>query len=209
MVTAILTLPLAMLLVALAEPIVQVAYQRGRFTAEATQEVAALLMAYGLGMSFYLLRDVLVRIFYALEDGTTPLRISGLAIGLNALLDFLFLQVFGAPGIALATAGVNLVALIGLGICLHQRLPGIPWQEMGQALLPLLGITVLAGGLSHWLWMQLRAYEILGSPLLTALVWAGLAGGLGLSLVVAGALYLRIPEVEGLALQIWRRLARP
>jgi putative peptidoglycan lipid II flippase len=57
--------------------------------------------------------------------------------------------------------------------------------------------------------MQLRAYEILGSPLLTALVWAGLAGGLGLSLVVAGALYLRIPEVEGLALQIWRRLARP
>jgi putative peptidoglycan lipid II flippase len=209
MVTAILTLPLAMLLVALAEPIVQVAYQRGRFTAEATQEVAALLMAYGLGMSFYLLRDVLVRIFYALEDGTTPLRISGLAIGLNALLDFLFLEVFGAPGIALATAGVNLVALIGLGICLHQRLPGIPWQEMGQALLPLLGITVLAGGLSHWLWMQLRAYEILGSPLLTALVWAGLAGGLGLSLVVAGALYLRIPEVEGLALQIWRRLARP
>lgn len=208
MLTAIVTLPLSMLLVALAEPIVQVAYQRGRFTPEVTQEVAALLMAYGLGMTGYLLRDVLVRIFYALEDGATPLRISSMAIGLNALLDFLFLQAFGAPGIALATAGVNLIAVIGLGIRLHQRLPGIPWQEMGQALLPLLGITVLAGGLSHWLWTQLRSYEIVGSPLLTAIIWAGLAAGLGLSLFAAGALYLRIPEVEWAAARLRKRVGR-
>ncbi len=208
MVTAILTLPLAMVLVALAEPIVQIAYQRGRFTPEVTQEVAALLMAYGLGMTCYLLRDVLVRIFYALEDGATPLHISGLAIGLNALLDFLFLPTFGAPGIALATAGVNLMALIGLGIRLHQRLPGIPWQEMGQALLPLLGITTLAGGLSHWLWTQLRSQQILGSPLITTALWAGLAAGIGLSLFAAGALYLRIPEVNWLAARIQTRLSK-
>ncbi|MFS8907823.1 murein biosynthesis integral membrane protein MurJ [Synechococcus sp. OH2] len=208
MVTAILTLPLAMLLVALAEPIVQIAYQRGRFTPEVTQEVAALLRAYGLGISFYLLRDVLVRIFYALEDGATPLRISGLSIGLNALLDFLFLPTFGAPGIALATAGVNLMALIGLGIRLHQRLPGIPWREMGQALLPLLGITTLAGGLSHWLWTQLHSHEILGSPLLTAVLGASLAAGIGLGLFAAGALYLRIPEVNWLAARIQTRLSK-
>ncbi|MFT0787913.1 murein biosynthesis integral membrane protein MurJ [Synechococcus sp. H55.10] len=208
MVTAILTLPLAMVLVALAEPIVQVAYQRGRFAPEVTQEVAALLMAYGLGMTCYLLRDVLVRIFYALEDGATPLHISGLAIGLNALLDFLFLPTFGAPGIALATAGVNLMALIGLGIRLHRRLPGIPWREMGQALLPLLGITTLAGALSHWLWTQLRSQQILGSPLITAALWAGLAAGIGLSLFAAGALYLRIPEVNWLAARIQTHLSK-
>ncbi|MFS8880784.1 murein biosynthesis integral membrane protein MurJ [Synechococcus sp. H55.11] len=208
MVTAILTLPLAMVLVALAEPIVQVAYQRGRFAPEVTQEVAALLMAYGLGMTCYLLRDVLVRIFYALEDGATPLHISSLAIGLNALLDFLFLPTFGAPGIALATAGVNLMALIGLGIRLHRRLPGIPWREMGQALLPLLGITTLSGALSHWLWTQLRSQQILGSPLITAALWAGLAAGIGLSLFAAGALYLRIPEVNWLAARIQTRLSK-
>ncbi|MFQ3584136.1 MAG: murein biosynthesis integral membrane protein MurJ [Cyanobacteriota bacterium] len=205
MMTAILTLPLSMLLVALAEPIVQVAYQRGRFTAEVTQEVAALLMAYGLGMSCYLLRDVLVRIFYALEDGATPLRISGIAIGLNALLDFLFLRAFGAPGIALATAGVNLVALIWLGIRLQHRLQGIPWLEMGRSLLPLLGITGLAGGLSSWLWNHLRSLQLLGSPLLTAMIWAGLAAGLGLGLFAVGAFSLRIPEMDWVAAQIRNR----
>ncbi|MEN9223749.1 MAG: murein biosynthesis integral membrane protein MurJ [Thermostichus sp. BF3_bins_97] len=208
MITAILTLPLSMLLVALAEPIVQVAYQRGRFTAEVAQEVSALLMAYGIGMSCYLLRDVLVRIFYALEDGATPLRISGLAIGLNALLDFLFLRAFGAPGIALATAGVNVLALIGLGIQLQRRLGGIPWLEMGRTLLPLLGITTLAGGLSAWLWIQLRSLEVLGSPFLTTLLWAGLAAGLGLGLFTLGALYLRIPEMDWVVAQIRDRLGR-
>ncbi|MEN9225653.1 MAG: murein biosynthesis integral membrane protein MurJ [Thermostichus sp. HHBFW_bins_43] len=208
MITAILTLPLSMLLVALAEPIVQVAYQRGRFTAEVTQEVSALLMAYGLGMSCYLLRDVLVRIFYALEDGATPLRISGLAIGLNALLDFLFLRAFGAPGIALATAGVNVLALIGLGIQLQRRLGGIPWLEMGRSLLPLLGVTTLAGGLSAWFWTRLRSLEVLGSPLLTTLLWAGLAAGLGLGLFTAGTLYLRIPEMDWVVAQIRDRLGR-
>ncbi|MEN9230735.1 MAG: murein biosynthesis integral membrane protein MurJ [Thermostichus sp. DG02_5_bins_236] len=205
MITAILTLPLSMLLVALAEPIVQVAYQRGRFTAEVAQEVAALLMAYGLGMSCYLLRDVLVRIFYALEDGITPLRISSMAIGLNALLDLLFLPAFGAPGIALATAGVNLVALIWLGIRLQHRLQGIPWLDMGRTLIPLLGITALAGGLSRWLWIQLRPLELLGSPLLSTIIWAGLAAGVGSSLFALGALSLRIPEMDWVAAQIRNR----
>jgi putative peptidoglycan lipid II flippase len=79
---------------------------------------------------------------------------------------------------------------------------------MGQALLPLLGSTVLAGGLSHWLWTQLRSYEIVGSPLLTAIIWAGLAAGLGLSLFAAGALYLRIPEVEWAAARLRKRVGR-
>ncbi len=209
MVTALLTLPLSMLLVALAEPIVQLAYQRGRFTAEATQEVAALLMAYGVGMSGYLLRDVLVRIFYALEDGATPLRISGLAIALNALLDFLFLPIFGAPGIALATAGVNLVALVGLGIQLHQRLPGIPWGEIGRSFLLLLGITALAGGLTHGLWQQLRGWLLWGSPLLTTIIWSGLAAALGLGLLAVGVWVMRIPEVDWLAAQMRQRLGSP
>jgi putative peptidoglycan lipid II flippase len=87
-------------------------------------------------------------------------------------------------------------------------LPEIPWQEMGQALLPLLGITALAGGLSHWLWTQLRSHEILGSSLITAALWAGLAAGIGLSLFAAGALYLRIPEVNWLAAQIQTRLSK-
>jgi peptidoglycan biosynthesis protein MviN/MurJ (putative lipid II flippase) len=42
-----------------------------------------------LGSTFYLARDVLVRVFYALGDGQTPFYISLAAIVANAALDWL------------------------------------------------------------------------------------------------------------------------
>jgi hypothetical protein len=39
-------------------------------------------------MPAYLGRDVLVRVFYALGDGTTPFRLSLAGIGLNVIFDW-------------------------------------------------------------------------------------------------------------------------
>jgi peptidoglycan biosynthesis protein MviN/MurJ (putative lipid II flippase) len=54
-----------------------------------------------LGSTFYLARDVLVRVFYALGDGQTPFYISLAAIVANAALDWLLVCFggFGAPGL--------------------------------------------------------------------------------------------------------------
>ena len=82
-------LPLGGLFIALGAPIVALIYERGAFDAQAVQLVTGLLMAYGLGMPAYLGRDVLVRVFYALGDGTTPFRLSAAGIGLNVLFDWL------------------------------------------------------------------------------------------------------------------------
>ncbi|ASC72482.1 putative lipid II flippase MurJ [Halomicronema hongdechloris C2206] len=107
--TALTMLPLGALMVALALPLVRLVYERGAFDLEASQLVTSLLMAYGIGMFVYLSRDVLVRVFYALgDDGQTPFRISLVNIGLNAALDFWLTRWFGAPGLVLATVGVNI-----------------------------------------------------------------------------------------------------
>ena len=106
-------------MVALAGPIVGLVYERGAFDVQAARLVGGLLMAYGVGMPAYLGRDVLVRVFYALGDGTTPFRFSMAGIGLNVVFDWLLvggptpwgLQLpalnFGAPGLVLATVAVN------------------------------------------------------------------------------------------------------
>ncbi|MDX2272020.1 MAG: murein biosynthesis integral membrane protein MurJ [Cyanobacteriota bacterium] len=195
--TALLILPMSMLLSVLAQPIVQVAYERGRFTPDITQEVAALLTAYGVGMVFYLLRDVVVRIFYALEDGQTPLRVSLLAIFLNAGLDWVGLKLFGAPGLALATAGVNAIALLVLGIALQKRLGDLPWQSITKVLGQLMVIT-LGSATCTWLtWQQLTAW---GSTWgwLGHLAGACGAGIIGLLVFGIAAVLLRIPEVQEL-----------
>lgn len=203
LVTAILILPVSMLLVVLAQPIVQMAYERGRFGSQVTLEVAALLSAYGLGMMFYLLRDVLVRIFYALEDGRTPLIISGVAIGLNALFDALFLETFGAPGLALATAGVNGVALVLLGIALEKRLRPLPWGSLLRALAGLIGLTLGSGGLTALVWWGWGSWVGTGHFLLIML-GSTLAAVMGLGSYSWGLRWLGIPEVE----QVGERLLR-
>jgi putative peptidoglycan lipid II flippase len=151
-ITSMGVFPCSMLLIVFAQPIVQLAYQRGEFTLETTQEVAALLAAYGSGMVAYLLRDVLVRIFYAMEDGQTPLQVSLLAIFLNVALDYLGIHLFGAPGLAFATVGVNIIALAILCLTLHRKLGGISWSTIGTIISLLTLITTISGFVSWSFW---------------------------------------------------------
>jgi putative peptidoglycan lipid II flippase len=118
-------------------------------------------MAYGLGMFFYLGRDVLVRVFYALGDGQTPFRISIFNILLNVILDYLFVNLFQTPGLILATIGVNITSMGIMLWALNQRLNGLPLLEWGKILSILIGATILAG-IGSWgssqIWQQWLGY---------------------------------------------------
>jgi putative peptidoglycan lipid II flippase len=154
-------LPLGALMVGLAAPIVALIYERGAFDAGAAAIVSRLLMAYGLGMPVYLGRDVLVRVFYALGDATTPFRWSVAGIGLNAIFDWLLVggpspwgqQLpaldFGAAGLVLATVAVNVITCAGLLLALGVRLGGLPLRSWGRDSLLLLAAS-LAAGLAAW-----------------------------------------------------------
>ena len=92
-------------------PITRVVYERYAFTAEDSYLTASVLVAYAIGMFVYLGRDVLVRVFYAMGDGDTPVSdqhlqyFSECAAGL-----FPGEAVWCAPGLVLATVGVNFVS---------------------------------------------------------------------------------------------------
>ncbi|EAR19221.1 murein biosynthesis integral membrane protein MurJ [Synechococcus sp. W2B2] len=149
-------LPLGALFLALAAPIVALVYERGAFDAQAAQLVTGLLMAYGIGMPAYLGRDVLVRVFYALGDGSTPFRLSLAGIGLNVLFDWALVggpspwgpQLpfdFGAPGLVLATVLINALTCLALLLVLQQRLGGLPLRSWGYDVLRLSASAALAG----------------------------------------------------------------
>ncbi|HEY9643591.1 MAG TPA: murein biosynthesis integral membrane protein MurJ, partial [Coleofasciculaceae cyanobacterium] len=149
MMTAIAMLPISALMMALAVPISQVVYERYAFTVQDSYLTSSVLVAYALGMFVYLGRDVLVRVFYALGDGDTPFRISIFNIFLNALLDFFLYKPLGAPGLVLATVGVNLVSMVALLWVLHRRLGGLPLREWSMPLLMLIAISGVTG-LAAW-----------------------------------------------------------
>ncbi len=205
--TALTMLPLTALFIALSLPIVQVIYERGAFNLAASEEVVPVLMAYGFGMFFYLGRDVLLRVFYALGDGNIPFRVSMFNIFLNGLLDFLFYKPFGTPGLVLATVGVNVCSMAIFLWILHRRLGGLPLIQWGLTLLALSGITFISG-LCSWgvnnFWYGFFPHENFILRLLQLVVSSTVA----LSIFFSLCLFLKLPELDILIGRLKQKLLR-
>ena len=205
--------PIGALFIALATPIVALVYERGAFDASAAQLVAALLVAYGLGMPAYLGRDVLVRVFYALGDGTTPFRLSMAGIGLNVIFDWLLVGGptpwgnqspfnFGASGLVLATVAINVLTCLALLLVLKRRMPAMTLIPWGMDTTRLLLAGVLTGcmvwGLSlgvDWPLGWLGLLARVGIPSLLGLAFFGLVGSA-----------LGVAEVQEIGTMLLRRL---
>ncbi len=195
--SAFTMLPLGALMLVLANLIVKIVYQRGNFDPEDTKLVASLLVVNGIGMFVYLGRDVLVRVFYALGDGDTPFRISMINIFLNALFDFLFIKVFdfGAPGLVLATVGVNCSSTLMLLFLLNRKLNGLPLVEWGLPILGLAAGSVVAGAASYA--TSLGIQQILSSDnFLIQLLQLSISGFVGLVIFGIIVSTMDLPEVN-------------
>ena len=104
----LMTVPASIGLIVLAEPIISVLYQHGRFTAYETAESAGALRFYALGLCGYAALKVLVNAFYAIDRRKTPMIVSLIAVALNLLLNWIFtLHLgWGHRGLAFSTACV-------------------------------------------------------------------------------------------------------
>lgn len=200
-------LPLNALMVTLAVPIVRVVYERYASNRSASQVVASVLVSYGIGMFVYLGRDVLVQVFYALGDRDTPFRISVINIFLNAALDYVLAKPFGAPGVVLATVGVNLISMIMLLWVLDRKLKRLPWREWGLPILGLMISSIIAGFVC---WGTLSASkQVWGTKgLLVQLSELNLLELAGLSAFTLFATQLKIAEVELVLTHLRQRFIR-
>ncbi len=205
--TGITMLPMGILMIVLAVPIVRVVYERGAFNPEASAFVAPMLMAYGVGMFFYLGRDVVVRVFYALGDGETPFRVSMANIFLNAILDYLLVQSFGAPGLVLATVGVNITSMVALLWLLDRKLNGLPILSWSGAIASLTAASVVAGAAS-WgiLWGTEQIFGTQG--FLIVILELAIAGLGGLAVFALIATQLKLEEVDIFVDRVRQKLGR-
>ncbi|MGL5834955.1 MAG: murein biosynthesis integral membrane protein MurJ [Waterburya sp.] len=204
---ALSLLPLSAIFISLALPIVKLAFERGQFDADASQFVASLLVVYGFGMVFYMARDILVRVFYGLGDAQTPLKISIINVLLNVLLDYLLVNIWGAPGILMATIGVNMMATIAFLWILNRRLHGLPIRQWGQDLVGLLVATATAGLASYGVSQGLEK-AIGNGNLFLLLLELSLASGVAIVIFSLIAMQLKLPELIILSSRIRQKLGK-
>lgn len=205
--TALTMLPLSAIFIALANPIVRIIYERGVFKADASAVVAPVLIAYALGMFFYLGRDVLVRVFYALGDGETPFKISIINIFINAILDYFLAKAFGTEGLVLATIGVNICSIVAMIWILHKRLNGFPLGEWAGIFIGLLGGTIVTGFVARGVnWLCCSVWGDQGFFL--QLVNLSLSSLIAIGIFILICKLLKLPELDILWTRISNKLSR-
>jgi putative peptidoglycan lipid II flippase len=205
----LLTLPATAGLMMLAEPIISVIYQHGKFNAYEAAQAAGALRFYAIGLAGYAALKVLVNAFYALDRRKTPMLVSFLAVGLNLLLNWIFTVRlgWGHRGLAFSTGCIATFNFLLLYLLMRFELKGL---ESRRLLLLLLKVAVASGALvavcaasSHWLLADWREQSLwIKLPALLATVVAGAAA------FAACGVLLHIEELKELRDAFMRRVNR-
>ncbi|HVM59532.1 MAG TPA: murein biosynthesis integral membrane protein MurJ [Verrucomicrobiae bacterium] len=105
-----LCVPAACGLSVLAMPIISTIYQHGKFDLFATEQTAACVRAFSVGLVAYAAIKIIAPSFYALGDSRTPMYVGFISVVVNASTDYLFAIVchMHTAGLALSTSTVAL-----------------------------------------------------------------------------------------------------
>jgi putative peptidoglycan lipid II flippase len=205
----LLTIPSTVGLIMLADPIISVLYQHGKFNAYQAAQAAGALRFYAIGLAGYAALKVLVNAFYALDRRKTPMIISFLAVGLNLLLNWLFTfhLGWGYRGLAFSTGCIATINFLLLYWLMSRQLEGLETRRMfimlGKVTLAGVALAAVCAASSHWLLADWQTYSFpvrLGALLVTISV-AGLA-------FAAAGVALHIEELKELQAALSRRFRR-
>lgn len=122
----LLVIPASFGLMIFSEPIVNLFYGRGKFTPEAVQITAQVLLFYSIGTMAIGNRQIVYRVFHSTQDTRTPVIVGILNVLLKALLSFMLVYSLnmGINGLALATSVAGLVSFVGSLFLLWRKIGG-------------------------------------------------------------------------------------
>ncbi len=205
----LLTLPSMVGLMMLAEPIISVLYQHGKFDAGQAAQAAGALRFYAIGLAGYAALKVLVNAFYALDRRKTPMLVSFLAVGLNLLFNwiFTFRLGWGHRGLAFSTGCVATFNFLLLYSLMQAHLGGLESRRLllllGKVALASVPLIAVCAASSQWLLADWQHQALL--PKIAALLVTVFAGA---ALFAASGILLHIEELKELRAAFIKRLKR-
>jgi putative peptidoglycan lipid II flippase len=108
-------LPSGIIVIVMAEPIISLLFEHGRYDHEATLRAAWVMQFYGIGMAAFCCQHILLRGFYSLKDTLTPMKISCWLVAANVLLN---VTLVWHPAIGEAAFGISTSVTATVHVCI-------------------------------------------------------------------------------------------
>ena len=197
-IVAFITIPAALGLMILREPIIRVLFQHGQFIASSTRLTARALLYYAVGLPALATVKLVVPAFYSTRDTKTPVIVAGISLVINIILNILFLQVFfsrvqnGGP--ALATALATFFDFFALLIIFRLRYGSMGTMDILRSFAKISFCSAIMG-VACWVGNYYTSFTVNSRFLVQLLVFAALIIGATV-LYLALAWLFRCHEVE-------------
>lgn len=185
------TVPLTLMMIVFSHPIIQLLFERGAFTSEATKQTAAALVAYAIGLIALGAREIVVKAFYALQDTKTPMINGAITVALNVALNLMLIGPLKHVGLALSSSISATLTTVILLIALRNKVGSFNLKAISHDFFKVMGASLLTAlvtiGLNYWIqgWSSYgkaqSLYEIL------------IAGGIGM---IVYAVLIELLHVE-------------
>ncbi|WP_270942929.1 murein biosynthesis integral membrane protein MurJ [Romboutsia lituseburensis] len=190
----IFIIPICVGTMVLAQPIVRVLFERGKFNYSDTIMTANILIVYIIGILAFSLRNLVSKAFYSLHDTKTPMITGSIAIVFNIVLNFILSKYMGYIGLAIATTISAFIGLIISLICLRKKIGGF---GMKNILITLIKSTVAACVMGVFTYISYNKLQVIfGAVLMHDVISLGGAIFVGVCIYSIAILLLKVDELD-------------
>lgn len=192
----------------LAEPIVRLIFERGKFGPDATHRAAMALACLAPGLLMFSMSNILARAFYALKDIKTPVRISICCLVLNLGFALWLVRPYREAGLAVANTLSACFNVLLLMYALRRKLARLDLLNLSHALRVLVPAAVVAGAVAWFLgrlWTSKLGHGTLPVKLGAVFVPGAIAGLVYWLL----ALWAKVPAATEILALLSRQLRPP
>jgi putative peptidoglycan lipid II flippase len=140
------------LLIVLAEPIIRLLFERGKFQEDATVRATSALVFLAPGLVAFSLVNIFARAFYSLGDTKTPMKISAFCLAVNMLAAALLIWRCRQAGLGMANTLSGFVNVGLLVFALRKKLGKLEWADLRQWMPGLFGAALVSAAIAWYGW---------------------------------------------------------
>ena len=187
-------IPISVGTMVLAEPIVKVLFQRGKFNASDTLMTANILIVYIIGIIAFSLRHVISKAFYSIQDTKTPMINGAISIIFNIVLNIILSKYLGYIGLAIATSISAFIGLALFYISLRKKIGNFGGKQILVTSIKC-SISAIIMGIATFVSYKYTS-SILGLGFINEVIILGTSIGTGAIVYGIAVILLKVEEVS-------------